>query len=60
MYNEIQKELRGEGEIDEGLQEWVGNFDLEDVNDYVEICESCADIKLLIQLAYEKSCTSNN
>ncbi|SCM92578.1 Protein of unknown function [Bacillus mycoides] len=41
MYNEIQKALRGEGEIDEGLQEWLGEFDpeefdLEDVNDMLE------------------------
>ena len=36
MYNEIQKALREEGEIDEGLQEWLGNFDLEDVNDMLE------------------------
>lgn len=26
MYNEIQKALRGEGKIDEGLQEWLGEF----------------------------------
>lgn len=59
LYNEVQKALRGEGEIDEGLQDWLGKFVLEDVNDYVGICESCADIKSWMQLAHEKRCTSN-
>ncbi|MED2038233.1 plasmid pRiA4b ORF-3 family protein [Bacillus wiedmannii] len=41
MYNEIQKALRGEGELDEGLLEWLGEFDpeefdLDDVNDMLE------------------------
>lgn len=44
MYNEIQKALRGEGEIDEGLREWLGEFDpeefdLDDVNEMLELEE---------------------
>lgn len=42
MYNEIQKALRGEGEIEEGLREWLGEFDPEEfdvdgVNDILEV-----------------------
>ncbi|MCU5444673.1 plasmid pRiA4b ORF-3 family protein [Bacillus cereus] len=41
MYNEIQKALRGEGEIDEGLREWIGEFDSEefDVDEVNEMLE---------------------
>ncbi|MBR9656752.1 plasmid pRiA4b ORF-3 family protein [Bacillus cereus] len=41
MYNEIQKALRGEGEIDEGLREWLGEFDSEefDVDEVNEMLE---------------------
>ncbi|PIE94958.1 plasmid pRiA4b ORF-3 family protein [Bacillus fungorum] len=44
MYNEIQKALRGEGDLDEGLLEWLGEFDpeefdLDDVNDMLELDE---------------------
>jgi len=42
MYNEIQKALRGEGEIDEGLLEWLGEFDpeefdVDEVNNMLEL-----------------------
>ncbi|PFJ17080.1 hypothetical protein COD67_17010 [Bacillus cereus] len=44
MYNEIQKALRGKGEMDENLREWLGEFDPEefdlgDVNDMLEVYE---------------------
>lgn len=30
MYNEIQAALKGEGELDEGMEEWLGEFDPEE------------------------------
>ncbi|SFJ99272.1 hypothetical protein SAMN04488574_1413 [Bacillus sp. 71mf] len=30
MYNEIQTALKGEGELDEGIREWLGEFDPEE------------------------------
>lgn len=30
MYNEIQTALKGEGELDEGIREWLGEFDSEE------------------------------